>query len=281
MNKQSLTKLITGMAFMLALLTACGDGNGIHFNIESGGNWPWPWAKNAEFFAAKKRTENVKVADHISLWLDALNGEIEITGQPGASSVAVTAELRVGSESYQDAQAGLDQLEFGITEGYDEISVQTLQPKYSQGRQYIVNYTITIPSDLAVDVNQINGHVTLKDIENSIFVSVVNGNVIFSNVSKDVTVGVDNGNIDGKLIQPPAGEIRLSAANGNLDLRIPSSTSAELSAQVDNGAITWENLDLTGVLQTDQSLHGTLGDGTWLIDLEAQNGDIDLVGFDG
>ncbi len=280
MSKRSLIQLVAGMAFALAVLTACGDGNGVHFTV-GGGNWPWPWPHKAEFFVNKTFSENVRVADHTSLWLDAVNGEIEITGQPGADSVMVTGNLRVGSDSYEDAQQGLDQLDFSVMDGYDEISVQTLQPKDTKGRQYIVNYTITVPRDLAVDVNHVNGHLTVKDIENSIIVDVENGNVNFSNIFGDATVSVDNGSVDGTMILPPDGEIRLSTVNGDLDLRIPTSTSAELSAFVDNGTITRDNLELMDALHTNRSLTGTLGDGAGVIRLETTNGNIDVTGFDG
>ena len=125
-----------------------------------------------------------------------------------------------------------------------------------------MNYTITIPSHLELDVNQINGAILVEDIANSVLVNMVSGNL-------DCTVR-----------PPPNGEIRLSIVNGNLDLSIPKSTSAELSAVVDNGTITWDNLALMNVTQTNQSLTGTLGGGAGVIRLETTNGSIDVIGFD-
>jgi len=278
MATRELLQRTLGLIFLLTLLTACGDGNGINFTIQ-GSNWPWPWTRNAEFFADKTVSESVTVAGHRSIWIDTVNGEIEVIGQPDTNAVVVTANLQVGSDSQVDAQAGLAQLDFNVMDGYDEISVQTLQPKFPQGRQYRVRYTITLPSSLAIDVNQVNGHIAIKDIESSIQVKVANGNVNFSNILDDVTVDVGNGRINGKLTHPPNGEIKLATGNGAIDLRIPTTTSAAFSAQVDNGAITYDNLQLTNVQQTSQSLQGSLGDGTWLIDLKTRNGDIGVIGI--
>jgi DUF4097 and DUF4098 domain-containing protein YvlB len=269
------------MIVALALFAACGGVSGGDFTINTG-NWPWFWPSKANFIVDRDFSKNVPVAGHSRIRLDAVNGEIAITGRPGATSVKVTAEMRVGSNvSRLDAETGLNQLGVLVADRSDEIFVQTLQPKNMDGRKYVVNYTITVPSHLAVDVTQVNGHVTVLDIESSLFVEVANGNVYLSDIFGVATVSVDIGSIDGTVTLPPGGEIMLSTVNGDIDLRIPASTSAELSALVGIGAITWDNLDLLSTVHTNQSLTGTLGDGTGLIDLETRNGNIDVTGFDG
>jgi DUF4097 and DUF4098 domain-containing protein YvlB len=268
----------------LALLAACGGGVG-NMTFNTGGwpgEWPWFWPDKSDFIVDRSVSESVPVAGHSRIRLDAVNGEVVITGQPGAASVTVTAELIVGSNvSRLDAETGLDQLGVFVADGSDEIFVQTMEPINHGGRQYVVNYTITVPSHLAVDVTQVNGHVTVLDIESSLFVEVGSGNVYLSDIFGFATVSVDVGSINGTVILPPGGEIMLSTVNGDIDLRIPASTSAELSALVEFGAITWDNLDLLNVVHTNRSLIGTLGDGTGLIDLDTRNGNIDVTGFDG
>lgn len=267
MFTRSLTQRAAGIAFLLALLTACGGGGDINFNARNPGfdgfdNWPWP--DNPDFIAEQDVSREVQIEEQIRIRLVAINGEITITGQPDATSVIVSAELRVGSnENQEDAEEGLDQLEVVVTDLPDKVLVQTHQPKDSRGRQYVVNYTITVPNNLEVDAHQLNGAILVDEMSNSVFVNAVNGN------------------IDSTVRLPPNGEIRLSTANGNLDLSIPTSTSAEISTFVDNGTITWDNLDLVDTAQTNQSLTGTLGDGDGVIRLETINGNIDLIGFDG
>jgi hypothetical protein len=278
MSSRSLIKYIAKMVFALALLTACGGGNDINFNFE-GNNWPWPWKSNANFFAEKTFLQNVTVVDHKNLRLDGVNGAIVITGQPGGDTVMVTAKARVGSNTFIDAQEGLDQLGVSIIDEDDGISVQTLQPNKTQGRQYLVDYTVIVPSDLTVNVSLVNGHVTVNDIDNSISVVLDNGNVDFADIYGDATVSVDNGNINGTMILPPDGEVMITTVNGDIDMGIPTSTSAELFGLVTNGTIGWNNLNLTNVQSTNKSLQATLGDGAGLIDLKTVNGNIDIVGF--
>jgi DUF4097 and DUF4098 domain-containing protein YvlB len=273
------------LVVILALFTACGGVSGGDYTINAGnwpGEWPWFWPEKADFIVDGSFSDSVPVAGHSSIRLDAVNGEIKITGQPGATSVIVTAELQVGSNASRlDAEAGLTQLGVLVADGADEIFVQTVQPNTMDGRQYVVNYTITVPSDIAVDVTQVNGHVNVLNIESSLFVEVVNGNVYLSDIFGVATVDVDNGSIDGTVTLSPGGEIILSTGIGDIDLRVPKSTSADLTAHADFGAITWDNLDLLNPVDTNQSLTGTLGDGAGLIDLETWNGNIDVTGFNG
>jgi hypothetical protein len=265
MSTRTIIQYAAGMALALAVLTACsgGDVNVGSPNVNGVRNWPWPWPSNAPFIARRVVDREVQIEDHIRMSLEAMNGEIVIIGQPDAMSVIVTEELRVGSHVNQaDADDGLDQLEVLVTDRSDDILVQTQQPANTQGRQYVVNYTITVPSHLEVDVNQVNGSIVVEDMANSVFVNAVNGNL-------DCTVSL-----------PLNGEIRLSIDNGNIDLRLPTSTSAELSAFVDNGTITWDNLVLIDAVHTNQSLIGTLGGGAGVIRLETTNGSIDVIGVD-
>lgn len=256
---------VAGMVVGLALFAACGGVSGGDYTINTGGwtgNWPWFWPDKARYIVDKEFFENVPVAGHSRFRLDAVNGEIVITGQPDATSVTVTAELIVGSNvSRQDAESYLTRLDVLVSDLSDEIFVETAQPDYVDGRQYIVNYTITVPSDLAVELYQVNGHVTVGNLENSLLVTV------------------ENGSVYGTVTLPPEGEISLWTGNGDLDLRIPTSTSAELSALVGFGDITWDNLDFLNVVQTGRLLTGTLGNGAGWIDLDTRNGNVDITGY--
>ncbi len=264
MSRRATNLRNAGIALALALLAACGDVTGVDIDGGTRPNWPWPWHTNASFSAAKTRVADVPAEGRLRIQLDAVNGEIEIKGQPGTNSVRVAANLRVGSfDSREHAQEGLNELDFLLTAGSDQIFLQTRQPQDPQGRQYVANYTITVPSDMEIDVHQSNGHVTVDDIESSVFVEV------------------GNGNIDGTVRLPSNGEVRLTTGNGALDLRVPTSTSAKLSAFTDLGTITLDNLELLDTVRTNKSLTGNLGDGAGLIDLETMNGGIDVTGFDG
>jgi len=274
MSLRACIRSVFGAAAVTAALAGCGDD----IYLGAGANFPWPWPIDADFFAEKTVSESVPVAGQVRVRLETVNGEVKATGQPGAGSVMVTATLRVGSDSFADAQNGLSQLDVALTDDPDEVLVRTLQPQATRGRQYRVNYVITFPADLALEVSQVNGRVTIEASEGPVVVDLVNGNVRLSNVVGNVSVQVTNGGIDAAVTLPAGGVIGLSTVNGDIALAIPSSTSADLSARVGIGTITSNNLVFTGRVQTSRSLTGTLGAGAGRIDLETGNGNIDVTG---
>lgn len=192
--------------------------------------------------------------------LEAINGTIEITGEVGASSVVIAGERRVGSESIRDAEEHLAELEVEVDDRTTEVIVRTEQPSNTRGRNYVVDYTLTIPAELAVSIMHINGKVVVVDVAANTLVDLVNGNV------------------DADLSLLPDGLVDLSAVNGNIDLAIPASTSADLDAAVTNGTIRTSNLVLQDVESSSRSLSGRLGTGEGIISLSVVNGNIAVAG---
>lgn len=272
--------------FMLAIITGCGGGGDMNFNVGSGvvslgdwPNWPWPWQADANFIVSKTYSESITDSGFTNLVLDGINGLVTITGVPGGDSVSVFAKARVGSTTLADAQAGLNLLELVLTENGSSITIQTSQPANFLDRQYIVDYNITVPSDLPVNVYLENGHVTVNNLENTTFVVLGNGNVEYNNVSGASTVSIDTGTFNGTISLNPGSETLISTGNGDIDLAIPATTSAELFLQVGNGTISRENLDLVNVQSTSNTLQGVLNGGAGLIDLETVNGNISIAGI--
>ncbi len=181
-----------------------------------------------------------------ALKLIGVSGTIEVTGTPGATSVSITGVRRVEADTLEDATAQLALLEVVVTRSASELEVRTVEPPASAGRNYIVNYTITLPPDLAVDIASANGPVTVRSLV------------------ADCTITGANGRIDAdSMTLPPGGTIAMGRANGHVDLEIPQGTSAEFSATVAIGSITLTNLPLSNLTHTDsgtgESWTGTLG----------------------
>jgi DUF4097 and DUF4098 domain-containing protein YvlB len=203
----------------------------------------------------------VNVSGHTRLRLEGINGEVTVTGVDGQASVTIEGERRVESNSSSDAEAHLRELEVQVDESGNEIFVETIQPRDSEGRNYIVNYRISVPKDMEVMLGHINGNIYLRDLSGSSLADLVNGR------------------IEGRLSLPPDGLIDISTVNGTLDLDIPTDTSARVAANVVNGSIHVHNLSLTDSTSTKTSLRGTLGSGRGRIDLNAVNGTIDVTGY--
>jgi hypothetical protein len=234
---------------------------------------------NTNFTAERSFSYGVEVVDHSQLSLEAINGNIKITGKSGSDSVIITGIRRVGSESTQDAEEHLKFLEVSVEDLGNKVLVKTIQPEKTYGRSYQVNYAITLPEDLKVVVSSVNGNVTLDSINNEVVVSNVNGTITLDEIYGSVFVTLTNGGIDGEITMPQDGLIEMILVNGNIVLNIPVETSAAFAAGVTNGNIVVSNLTLKDQIVTSSSLSGTLGEGRGTISLITVNGNINVSGF--
>jgi hypothetical protein len=270
-------------AIVLFLLTSvsvmsCGD-----VNIDSGGvTFPtfstFPF-RNTDFEATAPFSSEVEVGNRSLLRLQGINDHITITGISGANSVMITAIRRVGSESIQDAEEHLGELQVNVQSLANEVVVETIHSQDPEGRNYVVEYTITLPKNLEVQVANANGTVTLDSIENDVTVNNANGEVIFIGIVGSARVNLANGTIESDVTLPLHGTIDLNMGNGHINLAIPANTSAGFSAIVSIGSISVSNLVLQNEVSTPTSRRGTLGNGQGTISLETGNGNIRVSGF--
>ncbi len=270
-------------AIWLCLLTSfslisCSSGD---VNIGGGGGtFPsFPPATNTDFEAEEAFSREVEVGNQTQFNLTGKNGEITITGISGANSVRITGIKRVRSNSTQDAGERLQELEVNVQSLANEVRVETIQPQITGGRRYEVDYTITLPSFLKIQLANVNGSVTLDSIENDVTVNNTTGSVTLMDIVGSALVNLANGTIDSEVTLPLNGTIDLNIANGNINLAIPVNTSAEFSAAVTIGSISVSHLALQNEVSTPTSRRGTLGSGQGAIALKAGNGNISVSGL--
>jgi DUF4097 and DUF4098 domain-containing protein YvlB len=257
-------------------LIACGNGD-MNFNVERGNFVP---PVNTDFEAREPFSYLVQVGNSSRLRLEGINGEVYIAGSSGSTAVMVTGIKRVRSFSAEDAEEHLPHLTVNVQSLPGEVFVETVQPHDTWGRSYVVDYTITVPKDLEIQLANDNGVVTLDSIDNDVTVNNENGDVTLMQIGGSASVNVVNGMIDGKITVPLDGSISLNTVNGTIALAIPTDTSAEFSAAVTIGSISSSNLVFQNEVRTPGSLSGRLGNGQGTISLEAeQTGSVQVSGF--
>jgi hypothetical protein len=267
-------------AILLFLLTSVGVMSCGDVNIDSGGvTSPTFSFRNTDFEATAPFSFEVEVGNRSLLRLQGINDHITITGISGATSVMITGIRRVGSDSIQDAEEHLGELQVNVQRLANEVVVETIHSQDPEGRNYVVEYTITLPKNLEVQVANANGIVTLDSIENDVTVNNANGEVTFIGIVGSAFVNVANGTIESDVTLPVNGTIDLNIGNGNINLAIPANTSAGFSAIVSIGSISVSNLVLQNEVSTPTSRRGTLGNGQGTISLETGNGNIRVSGF--
>jgi len=224
---------------------------------------------------------DVTVVNQDQFELQAVNGEITITGESSANMVMVSGIKRVQSTiSAEDAKEHLQDLEVEWESVANVVSVETIQPQDTLELNYRVDYTIALPNYFVIQVNSINGIVTLDSIDNDVTVNMANAEVTLKNIHGSALVHLANGTIDSEVVLPLQGTIDLKVATGgDIHLAIPTTTSAEFFATTLFGTITVSsNLVLQNEVITSTSHSGTLGSGEGDISLGAL-GDINVSGF--
>jgi DUF4097 and DUF4098 domain-containing protein YvlB len=229
---------------------------------------------NTDYTAEAEFHHDIGITSQIRLQLEGVSGDITVTGRADFDSVIIDGVRQVGSDSQEDAEEHLPLLEVEVQISGEVIQVETHQPENSNGRSYMVNYEITVPDDFSLQLSDVNGTIEVESIFNSVVVSNVNGLVNLNDITGSVTVSLVNGLIDGTVVLPPGGFIAMSTVNGNIELNIPSGTSAEFEASVVNGVISLSGLDLHDEEISNNSVSGTLGDGNGTIGLSAVNGNV-------
>ena len=260
------------------------------------GTGPTGNVDNTNFEASENFSTDVAVTTQNVLAIRGINGNVEITGSAVATEVTIAGTKTVKSESVQDAEDYLDNLQVNVTTTATAIGAETVQPSANRGRNLSIDYRITVPAALRVDVVNTNGNVDvfsvasnvsvlntngnveLDDITGNASVTLTNGNVELDNLVGSATAITTNGNVVGDVTLPLNGTLSLQTTNGTAQLVVPQNTSADVTASLANGQISVTNLTFSNLVQTPTSLTGTLGAGEGMISLTTVNGDVDLIG---
>lgn len=219
----------------------------------------------------------VKYQKHIEI--EGINGPITITGKTGISTVKIWGEKVVGSDSYEDAEAHLEYLKVQISDKTEKISIETNQPSLTHGRNYQVIYNVIIPDNWDIAIGNVNGRVEVDSLNGNIGIGLVNGDVVLTEISGNTAVGLTNGAVYSKMALPLNGFCKINTVNGQIQLSIPKTTSAELAAKVTNGTVSVSNLMLKNMVNSRNSISGVLGNGEGTITVESVNGTISVSGF--
>ena len=234
--------------------------------------------RSTNFFAEAPFSFEMEIGERTTFRIQGINGVVQITGVPGATAVAVEGKRRVESDSVRDAEMHLGQLTVDRTTSEEDIRVRTIQPADTGGRNYIVEYTVTLPPHLEIDARNANGDVIVQSTANEVVARNANGDITVDDVVGDVLATLGNGSITASVTLPLDGIIDMDVGNGSINLAIPQNTSAELSATATNGSVTFSNLNITNPVVTDNSVTGTLGKGHGTISLVVGNGTIGING---
>ena len=123
-----------------------------------------------------------------------------------------------------------------------------------------VNYELTLPRKIDLDMRTVNGGIGIADIQGRIEVRTTNGGIRAELRKAD-----------------PQGSISLTTTNGGIRLSLPQSIKAEILAKTANGRIHTDlPLEVQGSFSGGR-IKGKINGGGTLIELHTTNGGIDIL----
>lgn len=263
-------RLLAGFRHMLLLIPLISLASGCNINDFD----PGPDAEFRDSFFHTRFT-----GGRTEFFISNVNGELTIIGVDTLSEIRISGTRIVKDQTVDEARQHIDDIVIDLVELPSMLSVKTVQPNSSNGREYQVNYEVLVPSSWRVTASNVNGGVEITSIRNSVTTTVVNGSVNVSEISGSTIVSLINGKISGRVFLPENGTCNLSLVSGNVNLLVPRATSANVNATATVGSVSVTNLPIVYGTNSRTAVSGVLGTGKGTIRVSSINGIVQLIGF--
>jgi hypothetical protein len=161
----------------------------------------------------------------------------------------------------------------------------TYRLEATSGAYAAVDVSGTVPRETELRLEGSTGPVSVAEVRGAITVRHDHGPVTLTGTADSLDVEIENGDVEVHAAAvPPDAEVRLRTTNGDISLRLPPASSAEISAQTSVGVIRAQGLPLTDQRFNPQNAGGRydaqLGAGGASVDLRTENGSILVAALD-
>jgi hypothetical protein len=159
--------------------------------------------------------------------------------------------------------------ESGISGGRRENS-------WNERNDVSVHFVVTVPAYAHVDVNTVNGNVSVAELRGEVEATTVNGNVSAASSGGAVRANTVNGSIRARG-QVGSNGLDYSTVNGSIEIELPANTSADVDLSTVNGRVTSDfPITFTGEINP-RRIRAELGSGGPQLRARTVNGGIRLL----
>jgi DUF4097 and DUF4098 domain-containing protein YvlB len=201
------------------------------------------------------------------------NGSIKIEGWE-KNNILIKVKVEASARSKKKAEAIISEIEIDA----DSNKIHADGPTGFNTNQYwSVSYHIMAPVKSNLNLNSVNGGISINYINGEISAKTVNGGIALEKISGDVEVSAVNGGItatlDGDRWQGKG--IAARTTNGGIKFLVPEKYSADLKAGAVNGGI---HIDFPVTIQgwITKNIDTKLGEGGAPISLNTVNGGVSI-----
>jgi hypothetical protein len=170
--------------------------------------------------------------------LDMPWAEIRITGVDGDS---ITVDSSITQKSNKPAKPGAlrrldNEVSFELTEK-DNVVTLSLTGDNPWGA-HDAEFKISVPRSIALNLKTgMGGDLIVKGVEGDIEIENMNGEVKLDGLKGSAVITTMNGEVQAIYAQAPQKLISINSMNGEIDLRVPADTKANVRMNTHNGSI--------------------------------------------
>lgn len=214
-----------------------------------------------------------------------INGPIEVE-RSTSGRVEVTAEKRWRRGNPEDVR--IEQRKIGDevlicalwTEDSrcEESGIQTPRnSRWNERNDVSVHFLVRVPEGVRVDVNTVNGGLTVSGVTTDVRASTVNGSIEARSAGGPVRAKTVNGSIRVSMgSMGSADDLEYESVNGSITLELPSNFGAQLELSTVNGRVSTDfPITVSGTL-SPRRLRGTIGSGSTRLRASTVNGSVAL-----
>jgi hypothetical protein len=177
--------------------------------------------------------------------------DVKVTGTDG-SEIVVSSSVEKKKEKGEEVDAdGFRRLDDDVNfELKEKNNVVTLsmsgdQQWFSHGTEF----EIQVPRNTNLVLRtQLGGDIVVSNIDGDVDINSMNGEVFLSDISSSAVVNTMNGEVTASYSKAPVKPVSITSMNGEVDVRLPADTKANLRLRSHNGSIRTNFPD--GVLKT-------------------------------
>lgn len=213
--------------------------------------------------------------------LNNINGKVKIVKGTDKDFIYVKYE-KVAYVKKRDLGKPMSEVTVSIDSTQNEIKIETEMENEKFGIQFgihesnKVDYEISVPEGMMVYVDNTNGSIEIDEIVNDAKLSTVNGKINVNHSTGKLELETTNGSIKGNVDSTKG--ITGSTVNGSIRFNFGPKVSAKIKADVMNGSVKIDGLNMKTDKKDRKYFEGILGNGDAEIKLETTNGSIRLNG---
>ena len=242
--------LVAALVFVLA-----GIGAVIFFAARGGGNF---FTGGTQPFATLEDSKTVKVDAGTPVTLKVIDdaGSVTIVGAD-----VKTVEVKVVKTAHDRTQTGAEKevqtIKYNIEQTGNTLTISYKLPKTTAFDVHVdtVDFTVTVPNETTVDVNNNLGHVSIASIKGNAVIASDFGEVKADDIEGALSVSTKSGDVNASSIKAGSEDIELHSDFGAITLKNAGGSNVTLDSN--SGTITLREVRATGNINAKTDFGGT------------------------